>query len=53
MATLKILFWTSLIIVVYTYVGYGLLLWLLVTIKRMVKGSPDTGNCPMTMRFLM
>lgn len=46
MATLKILFWTSLIIVVYTYAGYGLLLWLLVTIKRMVKGKPRHWELP-------
>ena len=38
MATLKFLFWTCLIIVVYTYVGYGVLLWLLVRIKRIVGG---------------
>ena len=46
MATLKILFWTCLVLVVYTYVGYGLLLWLLVTIKRIVKGKPERRELP-------
>lgn len=35
---LKILFWTCIILVCYTYVGYGILLWLLVHIKRIVRG---------------
>ena len=40
MTTLKILFWICLIICIYTYVGYGVLLYLLVLLKRMVKGKP-------------
>lgn len=39
MTTLKILFWTCLVICIYTYVGYGVLLYLLVLIKRIVKGE--------------
>ena len=41
MTTLKILFWICLVICVYTYVGYGLLLYLLVLLKRLVKGRPQ------------
>ena len=36
MTTLKILFWICLAICVYTYVGYGLLLYLLVLLKTQV-----------------
>lgn len=39
MTTLKILFWICFFLVVYTYVGYGVLLWLLVKLKRIVKGK--------------
>ena len=46
MAILKILFWTCLVLVVYTYVGYGVLLWLLVAIKRIVKGKPQKRELP-------
>ena len=35
MIALKILFWLALALVVYTYVGYGVLLWLLVRLKRL------------------
>ncbi len=38
MTLLKILFWACIILVCYTYIGYGLLLWLLVCIKRIVRG---------------
>ena len=34
---LKILFWISLFIVFYSYIGYGILLWILVQIKRIFK----------------
>ena len=40
MFTLKILFWLCLVIVFYTYIGYGILLYLLVALKRLVKGRP-------------
>ena len=40
MLTLKVLFWVCLFIVFYTYLGYGMLLWLIIRIKRLVKGRP-------------
>ena len=36
METLKILFWALLIIIFYTYIGYGILLWIMVKIKRLI-----------------
>ena len=36
MLTLKIIFWLSLMLVVYTYVGYGLVLWLILKVKRLL-----------------
>jgi cellulose synthase/poly-beta-1,6-N-acetylglucosamine synthase-like glycosyltransferase len=44
MTALKIAFWICLALVFYTYVGYGLLLFVLVRIKRLlglVKPLPD------------
>ena len=38
MTALKIAFWACLFLVFYTYIGYGMLLWLLVAIKRLVRG---------------
>lgn len=37
MATIKTLFWLFLAIVIYTYIGYPLLLWILVKIKSLLK----------------
>ncbi len=37
---MEVIFWTALSIVGYTYVGYGALLWLLVRLKRAVRGRP-------------
>ncbi len=37
---MEILFWISLFIVFYTYIGYGILLFILIKMKRMVKGRP-------------
>ena len=34
-----VVFWLSIFIVCYTYVGYGILLWLMVKIKESVKGK--------------
>ena len=45
-AALKIVFWVLLFIVFYTYIGYGLLLWLLVTIKHLVKGKAAPADLP-------
>lgn len=41
MTTLKVFFWICLFLVFYTYIGYGILLWLLVCIKRLFKGKPQ------------
>lgn len=35
MTILTVVFWVSLIIIFYSYIGYGMLLWLLVQIKRL------------------
>jgi cellulose synthase/poly-beta-1,6-N-acetylglucosamine synthase-like glycosyltransferase len=40
MTILEIIFWLSLFIVFYTYIGYGLVLCLLVALKRLLKGKP-------------
>lgn len=40
MTTLKITFWVLLFIVFYAYVGYGILLFFLVRVKRLIKGRP-------------
>ena len=39
MAALKIAFWICAFLVFYTYLGYGMLLWLLVRLKRIVSGK--------------
>lgn len=36
MVTLKFLFWTCALIVFYTYIGYGILLYILLLVKRLV-----------------
>lgn len=46
MAALTITFWICLALVFYTYVGYGMLLWLLVTIKRLVRGKAAQAVLP-------
>lgn len=46
MLTLKVLFWICLILVFYTYLGYGMLLWLLVSIKKLVYGKPKKQELP-------
>jgi poly-beta-1,6-N-acetyl-D-glucosamine synthase len=48
---MKTLFWLSLFIVFYTFMGYGILLYLLIKIKRVFKGKPiapvaDTDHLP-------
>ncbi len=40
-ATIKIIFWICLALVVYTYVGYGIVLFFLVRIKRLFTGVPN------------
>ena len=46
MMALKILFWICLFLVFYTYIGYGILLWLLVCVKRWWKGQPLQQELP-------
>ena len=46
MTTLKIFFWICLLICLYTYVGYGILLYLLVLIKRMLRGRAKEFELP-------
>lgn len=41
---LKITFWTLLFIVFYAYVGYGILLYIMIRIKRALKGKPQSPN---------
>ena len=43
MLTLKILFWLLIFIVFYAYVGYGILLYILIKIKR-IAGISDSGS---------
>ena len=46
MTILKVLFWICLFLVFYTYIGYGILLWLLVCVKRIFKGKPQKKQLP-------
>lgn len=46
MTAVKIIFWICAFIVFYTYIGYGMLLWLLVTIKRIVRGRAASPVLP-------
>ncbi len=38
---MKIIFWLSLFIVFYTFMGYGILLYFIIKIKRIFKGKPQ------------
>ncbi|MBN2237484.1 MAG: glycosyltransferase family 2 protein [Bacteroidales bacterium] len=44
MLTLKIIFWTFLFIIFYTYIGYGILLFILVRIKRLFKKKSNVNE---------
>ena len=46
MITLKILFWATLLIVFYTYLGYGILLYLIIRLKRLFVGKPHEAAMP-------
>ncbi|MDR3714968.1 MAG: glycosyltransferase family 2 protein [Puia sp.] len=50
MVVLKILFWFSLAVVFYSYIGYGILLWVLVRLKNLLK-KEGGGNPAGTMLF--
>ena len=46
---MQIIFWISIAIIIYTYVGYGLLLYFILKIKALVKGKrklPEPGYAP-------
>ena len=44
MKALEVLFWISLFIVFYTYIGYGILLYILVKIKECFRKPPSSTN---------
>lgn len=46
MIALKIAFWICLILVFYTYIGYGMLLWVLVNIKQLIYGKQKKRELP-------
>lgn len=46
MGTTKIVLWILLFLVFYTYLGYGILLYLLVKLKRIFKGKPRPSDTP-------
>ncbi|MBR1502638.1 MAG: glycosyltransferase family 2 protein [Prevotella sp.] len=46
MLTLKILFWTCLLIVFYTYIGYGILLYIIILLKRLFTGKSREADMP-------
>ena len=46
MLTLKILFWAMLLIVFYTYLGYGILLYFIIRLKRLFTGKPREAVMP-------
>lgn len=46
MLTLKIIFWTTMFIVFYTYLGYGILLYIIIRLKRLFKGKPVKSPLP-------
>lgn len=46
MLTLKILFWAMLLIVFYTYIGYGILLYFIIRLKRLFTGKPREAVMP-------
>ena len=46
MAALKTIFWICTFLVFYTYIGYGMLLWVLVKLKRIVMSKPKKRALP-------
>ena len=46
MLALKILFWACLLIVFYTYIGYGILLYMIIRLKRLFLGKPEKTALP-------
>ena len=46
MLILKILFWACLLIVFYTYLGYGIVLYIIIRLKRLFAGKPRGAAMP-------
>lgn len=46
MLTLKILFWALLLIAFYTYIGYGIVLYIIIRLKRLFTGKPREAVLP-------
>jgi len=46
MVALKTAFWICAFLIFYTYLGYGMLLWLLVRLKRIVRGKAERRALP-------
>jgi cellulose synthase/poly-beta-1,6-N-acetylglucosamine synthase-like glycosyltransferase len=46
MVALKIIFWACLLIVFYTYLGYGMLLYVIIRLKRLFKGQRQLPQMP-------
>ena len=46
MTTIKVFFWICLVLCIYTYVGYGVILYLMVCLKRWLKGKSQTPELP-------
>ena len=47
MTVLKVLFWVCIVLVVYTYVGYAVVLWCLVRLKRLLGKRERTPALPL------
>ena len=46
MTTIKVFFWICLLLCIYTYAGYGVILYLMVCLKRWLKGKSQTPELP-------
>lgn len=46
MTTVKIIFWICIAVVFYTYIGYGMVLYAAVRVKRLIKGNVDRPGLP-------
>ncbi len=44
MAALKFLFWFSFIVIIYSYIGYGILLFFIVTLKKLFRPKKEKGH---------
>ena len=43
---MKIVFWIAVFIVFYTYIGYGILLYIIIRLKRLFRGKPQKAVLP-------